>query len=141
MMKGCVLDTSVVIKWFSEYNEDDLDKALSLRDKILKGEYLATVPDLIFYELANALRYNPQFDIKDVKDAINSVIDLGFEIKGIDEITLGHAVEAAYKFKVTVYDAYFLAMSQIASKPFITADYKFTERVRGFKNIIRLSEI
>ncbi len=140
-MKGCVLDTSVVIKWFSEDNEDDIDKALSLRDKILKGEYPATVPDLIFYELANALRYNPQFDIKDVKDAINSVIDLGFEIKGIDEITLGHAVEAAYKFKVTVYDAYFLALSQIVSKPFITADYKFTERVRGFKNIIRLSDI
>lgn len=140
-MKGCVLDTSVVIKWFSEYNEDGLDKALSLRDKILKGEYSATVPDLIFYELANALRYNPQFDIKDVKDAINSVIDLGFEIKGIDNFTQERAIETAYKFKVTVYDAYFLALSQIVNKPFITADYKFTERIRGFKNIIRLSEI
>ena len=51
-MKTYVLDTSVIIKWFSEYDEDDLDKALTLRNIIVEDKCSITVPDLIFYELA-----------------------------------------------------------------------------------------
>lgn len=140
-MKVYVLDTSVVIKWFSEYDEDDLDKALGLRHEILEGKCSVTVPDLLFYELANALRYNNQFRAKDVKDAINSVIDMGLDLRGIDAAVTGHAIEIAFKFNVTFYDAYFLALSQMENMPFVTADYKFVDRVKGFKNIIKLSEV
>ena len=38
-------------------------------------------------------------------------------------------------------DAYFLALSQLESKPFVTADYKFSSRIKGFKNIVNLTEI
>lgn len=50
-----------------------------------------------------------------------------------------HAI--AFKFNVTVSDSYFMALSQLEKKPFITADYEFIERVKGFKDTIRLSEI
>lgn len=140
-MKRYVLDTSVVIKWFSEFDEDGLDKVLTLRNEILEGKCSITVPDLMFYELVNALRYNVQFTDKDVKDAIKSVIDIGFDVRNVETIIITHAVEIAYKYNVTVYDAYFLALSQIEKKPFVTADYKFIKRIKGFKNIIRLSEI
>ena len=139
-MKFYVLDTSVVIKWFSEYDEADLDKAIALRNEILDGNCSITVPDLLFYELANALRYNPQFTAKDVKHALDSMIDFGFEVRGIDGAILGRTIEIAFKFNVTVYDAYFLALSQMENKLFLTADYKVAERLRGFRNIIRLSE-
>lgn len=140
-MKAYVLDTSVVVKWFSEYDEDDMDKALGLRHKILNGKYSITVPDLLFYELANALRHNPQFTANDVKDAVESVIDMGFEMRGINDAVLGNAIDIAYKFNVTVYDAYFLALAQTEKNPFVTADYKFRERVKGFENIVKLSEL
>ncbi|NOZ68158.1 MAG: type II toxin-antitoxin system VapC family toxin [Deferribacteres bacterium] len=139
-MKTYVLDTSVIIKWFSEYNEDDLDKALILRTRILQDKCSVIVPALMFYELANALRYNTRFTDEDVKDAVKSVIDMGFSVKDLEASVIARAVEIAFRYGVTVYDAYFLALSQIEKKPFITADYKFIKRIRGFKNIMRLSE-
>lgn len=138
-MKEYVLDTSVVIKWFSEYDEDDLQKALDLRYKILEGKCYIVVPDLVFYELSNALRYNPHFTADDVKDAVNTVMDMGFDVKGIDNETVERAVEIAFQYNVSVYDAYFLALSRKEKKPIVTADYRFYEKVKKLKNIIRLS--
>ena len=43
-----VLDSSVIIKWFSE--EDETDLALSLREGFLKGDVDIIVPDLQLYE-------------------------------------------------------------------------------------------
>jgi predicted nucleic acid-binding protein len=140
-MKTYVLDTSVVVKWFSEYDENGRKRAIGLRDEILEGKYFITVPDLMFYELANALRYNPRFTVKDVKDAIQSVIEMEFDIKGVEANIMTRAVEIAFRFNVTIYDAYFLALSRVEEKPFITADYKLVECIKGFKNIVRLSDI
>ncbi len=140
-MKTYVLDTSIIIKWFSEYDEDDLDKALNLRNNILTNKCSIITPDLMLYELANALRYNTQFTDKDVKDAIKSVIDIGLDVRKVEAIVITRAVEIAFKYNVTVYDAYFLALSQTEKKPFITADYKFIKRLKDFKNIMRLSEM
>ena len=58
-MKEFVLDTSVVLKWFSEFGKSDLHRALQLREGLLNGSVLLTVPELLFYEIANALRHNP----------------------------------------------------------------------------------
>jgi len=60
-VKGFVLDTSVILKWFSQSIESDLDPALQLRQSMLEGIVFFVVPDLLFYELANALRHNPIF--------------------------------------------------------------------------------
>ncbi len=77
-MTGYVLDTSVIIKWFSTHGEEDLESALRLRDGLVSGNCTAVVPDLLFYELANALRYNPNFNCDDAKDAVAAVNDMGF---------------------------------------------------------------
>jgi len=54
-----VLDASVAVKWFSE--EEYTEKALELRERIRVGKERVIVPDLLLYELANALKYNPYF--------------------------------------------------------------------------------
>lgn len=136
-----VLDTSVVVKWFSEYNEDDMDRALNLRNKILEGECSIVVPDLLFYELANVLRYNSRFTSKDVKEAVSSIYDMRFDVRGIEPAITSQAIDMAFRFDATVYDSYFMAISQIEETPFITADYKFAKQMKGFKNLVRLSEI
>ncbi len=136
-----VLDTSVIIKWFTAYKEDDIEKALSLRYAMLNRECAVVVPVLMLYELANALRYNPHFALNDIKEALNAVIDMGFDVRTVEAETMESAIEIAFQYNVTVYDAYFMALSKIGKKPFVTADYKFYEKVKRFKNIIRLSEI
>ncbi len=140
-VKQYILDTSVIIKWFSEFDEDDLDKALNLRYEILNGKCSIIVPDLLFFELANALRYNVHFVSQDVKDALNSVIDMGFAVVGIEAHAMDLAIDIAFKNNATIYDSCFLALSQIEKMPLITSDYKFVDRIEGINNIIRLHEL
>jgi len=136
-----ILDTSVIIKWFSKFDEDDLDKALNLRHEILNGKCSISVPDLIFHELANALRYNVHFVSQDVKDALKSVLDMGFVVIGIEAHIMDLAIDLAFKNNVTIYDSCFLAVSQTEKKPLITSDYNFVNRIKGMNNIIRLHEL
>lgn len=140
-VKSYVMDTSIAIKWFSEHDEADLDKAIGLRDEIVEGRCAITVPCLMLYELGNALRYNPRFKDSDVKNAVKSILDMGFDMREIDGAVMESAIETAFKFRTTVYDAYFLSLSRTESKPFITADYKLAEQVKGFRGIIRLSDM
>lgn len=139
-MKKLVLDTSVIVKWFSE-DENDAEYANKLRRQILEGLYDIIIPDLLFYELANALRHNSNFTTEDVQSALDSVFDMEFDIRKVDSSVVAAAIDIAFKCNVTVYDAYFLALSQFERKPFVTADYKFTGRIKGFKNIVHLAEI
>jgi predicted nucleic acid-binding protein len=140
-MRGFVLDTSVILKWFSEFEESDLDRALQLRQAMREGTVFFVVPGLLFYELANALRHNPNFSMKDVEQAVHSVFDMGLEVKGVNEQVMAEAISLAFKHNLTAYDAYFLALSKKEGKPFITADYRFIGRVKGFRGIIKLSDI
>lgn len=58
-----VPDSSVVIKWFSD--EDATDKALAIREGYINGKIEIVVPDLLLYEIANALRYNKSLETKE----------------------------------------------------------------------------
>jgi predicted nucleic acid-binding protein len=139
-MRGFVLDTSVILKWFSPSGESDLDSALQLRQSMVEGTVFFVVPDLLFYELANALRHNPNFSKKDVEQAVCSVLEMRLEVRSLNEEVMREAISLAFKHDVTVYDAYFLALSKKEDKPFITADYRFMGRVKGFREIIKLSD-
>jgi predicted nucleic acid-binding protein len=139
-MRGFVLDTSVILKWFSESGESDLDRALQLRQSMLEGNIFFVVPDLLFYELDNALRHNPNFSMKDVEQAVHSVFEMGLEVQSVDGEVMGEAISLAFKHNITVYDAYFLALAKKEGKPFITADHRFMGRVKGFREIIKLSD-
>jgi len=57
-----VIDSSIAVKWFSI--EDATDKALILRNEYITGKRDLWVSDLLYHEVANALRYKPDFDEK-----------------------------------------------------------------------------
>jgi len=139
-VKGYVLDASVVVKWFSGRGEADLDKALKLREEILEGSCSVYVPDLLFYELSNVLRYHPGSAPEDVGEAVASLFDMGFQPRRPAEESLFRAVELGFEHNVTVYDAAYLALAEIEDCTLVTADLKFYERVKGVERVIRLSD-
>ena len=73
-----VLDASVILKWFLQ--ERDSHLALDFKERYLAGEISIALPDLILYELANALRFNTNFKRKTVIDSLLAVIDLDIDI-------------------------------------------------------------
>jgi len=124
-----ILDASVVMKWFSE--EEYTDKALEIREKIRMGEERVVVPDLLLYELANALKYNPRFNANDVSNALTSIFDMELDIvTPIPEI-INSAVILAFEYNITVYDAFYIALAKETELTFITADRRLYEGVRN----------
>jgi len=120
--KALVPDTSVIVKWFTK--EEDRDKAIKIREKFVNGEIEIAAPDLIIYELSNALRFNPAFNQEDVKEAIQSILDLDFEIITPLQTTTDKAIELAFEYNITIYDAFYVALADELDYAIITADKK-----------------
>jgi predicted nucleic acid-binding protein len=134
-----VLDASVVVKWFSY--EENTDKALALRDKIARRELDIVVPDMILYELSNALRYNADFNDNDVKRAINSLFDLDIEIVAHLMSTIDAAIDLAYEYDISIYDAFYIALADELDCSLVTADMKLYEKVKQLVFIKELKNI
>lgn len=125
--KIAVVDTSVIVKWFSD--EELTDKALELRQRYVNNEIEIVVPDLLLNELANALRYNPSFDQEDVKNAVQSLFDMDFEILAPSPEILKTATETSFEFEITVYDSMYLALAENLECIVITTDQELINKL------------
>jgi len=127
-----ILDASAIIKWFTK--EEKRDEALKYREMFLNDEIEIIVPDLILYEIGNALRYNPSFNNEDVKSAVRSLIDLGINIIIPTTEILDTAIDLAFKYNITLYDSVYLALAEILNDTLVTADKNLYEKTKE-KNI------
>ncbi len=85
-------------------------------------------------------RLNPNFDVKDVKRALKDFAELQVSLQPPFEY-LNSAIDLAFKYSLTLYDAVYAALSQIAGVPLITADYKFWSKVKKLSFIEALKEL
>ncbi len=122
-----VLDASVVLKWF--VNEPDSTLAVGLREEFYAGKREIIVPDLLLFEITNALRYNPTFTSREIQEALETLFGMGIEIITPTLSLLGKAVEMAEQFDLTCYDTTYLALSEELGFEFITADERFYRKV------------
>ena len=105
-----VLDTSVVIKWYNE--ENGTDSALKIQKAHIQNRLKITFPDLILYELANAVRYSPANDIGELRAILDNFNRLKFNIIIPTIAMIKDAGELAFRYNITVYDAMYLALAQ-----------------------------
>lgn len=122
-----ILDASVVLKWFVK--ETDSDQAIQLRREFLNREREIIVPDLLLFEVANALRYNPSFSAEEIKEAVRTLFDLGIQIITPTYSLIAKSIDLAKSLDVTCYDAAYLALAEELNFEFITADEKFCRKV------------
>jgi predicted nucleic acid-binding protein len=126
--QGLILDSSVVIKWFSI--EEDTDKALLLRENYINGKCVLADPDLLLYEIANALRYNKAVTKEDVTAAIDSIFALDIDVVVPTKEVIEEAISLAFQYDITVYDAYFVALAKVLQFTFITADERLHNKLK-----------
>ncbi len=133
-----VLDASVILKWF--VSEKDSDKAEMLRSEYYLGQREIVVPDLMLYEISNALNYHPDFKPLEIKTAIQTLFDIGIEIVTPTQMLMSKAVDIASENDVTCYDASYFALAQDLRTDFITADQEFYNKLlqNNYPNIILL---
>jgi predicted nucleic acid-binding protein len=134
-----VLDTSVIYKWYVD--EEDTPKALTLFNEFKTGRINLSIPDLVFYELANSLRYNPRNTEKDVEEVMENLSDLSLDIVIVTTGLIKNAIRLAYKYDITIYDATFAALAQDLEFEFVTADERLYKQIKKLPFVKLLREI
>ncbi len=115
-----VLDSSVVVKWFS--TETKSDEALKLLDSYTEGSTALTVSEILFCEVGNALRYKPDYDAQKWKTALAQLCNLHMNVTHLNQDIIMRAGEIAYDGKITFYDALPVAIAEHKKTVCITAD-------------------
>ncbi len=125
-----VIDSSVAVKWLLP--EPGTDRALALRDEIVRGRRRALAPAIIHAELANALWKRVAFTGMESRLAASMLAafrDVPIELVSCDALALP-ALELACSHRRSVYDCLFLALSVAADAPLVTADESFYNALR-----------
>jgi predicted nucleic acid-binding protein len=135
-----IIDASVCIKWFSSRDKDDVIIALSLRTQHMNKNIFLVAPDILVYEVINALAYNPLFDTEKLNMAIKSLYEMGIKyVQPYVEI-LVESSKLHFSKNITIYDSIYIAMAKYINAQYITADEKLFKKVRGTGNVILLRD-
>lgn len=134
-----ILDASIIAKWFKE--EADSAKALELRAGFHDGLHEIMVPDLLLYEISNALRYDKNFNSDIIAKSIDSLFEMDLIITMPSADLISKATEVALEFGITVYDAIYVALASQTNGVFITADKALYEKIKELENCKLLAEI
>lgn len=133
-----ILDTSVAVKWFADEGGTEQAKADQLLDVLERGECILKAPELLYFEVTNALMLSQRFPKDKVMESLGSLRKLKIEVESLNWSTLTRAVEIASACKATIYDSYFLAMAFEADCVLVTADEVFLRKASHLPRIISL---
>lgn len=136
-----VLDASVLVKWFLFEQEADRDRALALRDLHITGRSIIIVPQLAFLEVLNAIRFSPKAREEDSETALGSLQDLHLEVRFPDFDVMRKSNAIAWAYKITIYDALYVALAEQVGYPLITADNVMVKKLKGHSIVIPLQDL
>ena len=127
-MKIKIIDSSVVFKWFSK-GEIDRDLAIKLLNNHISKKIQLMVPDLIFYEIANAWATKSALSIIEIEANLSKLEEANLKVEQIGFKFIKQAVVFSKKYHVSVYDAAYAILAQEKKCDLITADDKFADKI------------
>ena len=122
-----ILDASVIFKWL--VSEEGSDAALRYHDDHVRGEERIIVPSLLFYEIANVVRYNdnvPDDELIQLFDILND-LELSAIHPSFSEFK--EAVLYARAKNISVYDASYVILAKRLGCKLATADQRLAKAV------------
>lgn len=126
-----VLDASVGVKWFSTSGEAALRQALAILDSHIARQTLIVVPDLFYYEVANAIIHKKSIPTEAVQSAVANMFALGLSAVPIDAELMSASVKLSREFDITVYDSCYAALAQKYNCPLVTANPRHQGQTLG----------
>jgi predicted nucleic acid-binding protein len=116
-----VVDASVVVKWF--VNEKGNEEAHKLKEEHLSGKITLIVPELIFLEVINALRFKKS-EVGALDRSVKYLLETFLHIEQLNQYILQKAIEVSLKYDLSMYDAVYGALAQIHGCALVTVDRK-----------------
>lgn len=134
-----VVDASVAIKWFVA-GEPLVEEAESVLAEIQEDPSNYVVPDLFMNELLAVLCRLPGSTPARVKEALSLVEALGMSRIGNGHELLALAAEFAGRWRLSGYDALYVALASLVGAQWLTADARAARRIRNSDLVVLLGE-
>lgn len=123
-----VPDMSVLLKWYVA-DEVGSTAALALRDTFGAGTIRLAVPQLAWYELANAFQNQAAIDADRVERHLTSLADAGLAVIAPDVASLARAIHLGRQTGLSTYDATFAVVAEAVGGTWVTADERAVRRL------------
>jgi predicted nucleic acid-binding protein len=138
-MKKLVIDSSVIVKWLHEEDEQFLEQAKQILDDVRDNDLVLIAPELAKYEVGNALLSGKKVSLDEVSILFDSLYSLPLQfIEQSSEIAL-ETYKIAQKSGNTYYDASFMALAQKEKAILITDNIKHQGKTADIK-VLPLSD-
>ncbi len=124
-----IIDTSVTFKWFFEEQESQVTQARKLLELHLNKKESLHAPDLMLYELTNALITKTELPLPKIKSFIQDLDDLKIKFETVTFDLMIKAAHIAKKYTISVYDSTYVALAEKNNCDLVTADTKLQRKL------------
>ncbi|GEM_PF-1197131 len=122
MTPRVVLDASVVLKWFSPENEENVDLALDVYKSIVGGSLGAMAPTLLVWEVINVLAMKKKLDFKLLLKVVEKIANCGIIFVEVDIRKAKEVLDIMKESRFASYDCLYLWLAKEKSVPLLTED-------------------
>lgn len=133
-----VVDASIVVKWFVP--EQDSKQALKLRDAHAQGRINLYAPDLLVYEVANALRYRTDITAADIESDIDALFQFDMMLMTPSSKSASRAASKARLYGISLYDATYLELAEDIGAELVTADSELCKKAEKSRLALLLKD-
>ena len=123
-METLVVDSSVITKWLSKKNEENLEKADLIIEQTSNGEVGLIAPELAKYEVGNVLLTGKKLTPQEANISLGTAYSLPITFVSETEDLSKRTFELAYKHDITYYDATFLSLAKQYNATLVTDNIK-----------------
>lgn len=121
-MSRLLIDTSVIIKWFHDEGESELEPSRALLEAHLRGDLHLHVIDLAFYEVGNVLARALRWRGADVADQLDDLAEVVGDPLPLTRAASRDAATLAEEFELSYYDASWAAVARELDVALVSAD-------------------
>lgn len=125
--KVVIADASVIVKWFVD--EEYTKQAVMLRKGYIDGRLDIACPNLLPYEVLNALRYNPEFGQEQVRIASEAMEKYQLLLYPILGELAALCIKNSFEYGISLYDSSYLSLAEYLDATLYTADERVLEKV------------
>ena len=138
---GYVVDASVGVKWFVREREANREAALALRQRHIDGNTQLIVPELFVLEVPNAVKAGRKGTEEELAEVLATLDDLELRIERHTIHVLRKTNAVAWAYKLTWYDAVYVALAEILGFPCVTADEALLRKMKGHSIVLQLKDL
>lgn len=127
-----VVDASVVLQWLLEETSTASKEILNAH---LNGGEPLIAPELLNYEVGNVLVTKVRLTSDDAAELFSHFLDLGIETYSLGAEEYSASLDLASRYRLTVYDASYVALASALDVRLVTADKRLAARAARLKII------